>query len=160
MKKFIFLILFIFSITGCTSQYFDQDRLKSVTKKVLNNPEKILDYTVKCNNNQQIEKVYWKKRTKDNKTFISAFIIPTKCGRSGLYPEKAWKEFLDKVPNHKLWNKNKITESDSVYQSMKDQFICHWVNPKAQLERSAYKIEPHRENIGLLETYKAECNKD
>ncbi len=40
---------------------------------------------------------------------------------------------------------------------MRDQFICHAVNPTT-LFKGAWNIEPHREDIGIVKTYLALCN--
>jgi hypothetical protein len=119
--------------------------------KAIRNPEVL---TKPCK--VHIDNVEWNYVDYDGQDFYAAVITPTSCGRLGLNPKAAWHEFLEKVPPNDLWDN--ITSTDPVYRSMQNQFVCHWVNPEAQLNRQNYRIEPNRKELNILSTYLEGCN--
>lgn len=128
--------------------------LNSAVTKAIHNPKKLIKAAINCK--YQIDSVKWREVEYSNKFFEAAVITPSECGRMGLNPNAAWDEFLTLVPDNKLWSDR--SADNEITQSMKNQFFCHWVNPKAQQERLVYKIEPQRRLGSLLETYHAGCN--
>ncbi len=160
MKKFVFLVIVLVGLgAGVNAVVKNQELrsdLKSLTSKVFRHRDIVFNPVKNCDDN--IESVEWRTTDTYGKEYVSAFIVPTTCGRLGLDPKKAWHEFLDKVPPHPLWDD--VNSNDPVYKSMRNQFICHWVNPEAQLNRPAYRIEPHRPSDNLLETYLNQCNRE
>lgn len=115
-----------------------------------------------------IYQVYWAFSTvyKEKKK-RSLHVVPTWCGRvsGNLTPlngilgaakiaSHAWQELLTKTPLAPEWNKQPNT---SLFWSMHDQFICHYINPAASI-KDIWRMDPWRPNKGLVQTYIDLCN--
>ncbi len=104
---------------------------------------------------QSINSVNWINR--DNQ--YSASINPTWCGRVVETDTwAAWGEFYNKTPYHWTWNWNERAYGTSKYWSMFDQFKCHFANPIAAIVKGEWNLEPHRPHVGIVETFKKQCN--
>ncbi len=106
-------------------------------------------------------------KMKDKDTFAA---VPTKCARAynismsqsiitanflGIFAGSAYvKDAWGEVYNDNDYRKNVASKYNA---RMKDQFICHAINP-ATVTKSSWNLDTNRPDVSLWSTYKKACN--